>query len=100
MCWAWIIDPIASRAFLKRFLVSAPASKVLCFGGDYIPVENIVGHASLARRELARTLEELVGEGYLEEAEARDLVPDLMHGNAERVFGRQQAGTSTACKGR
>jgi uncharacterized protein len=87
LCWAWIIDPVASREFLKRFLVTAPASKVLCFGGDYIPVENIVGHAALARRELARALEELVEEGYLDDGEARELVPDLMHGNAERIFG-------------
>lgn len=86
LCWAWIIDPIGSRQFLKRFLVAAPASKVLCFGGDYIPVENIVGHAALARRELARALEELVDEGYLDAAAAADLVPDLMHGNAERIF--------------
>jgi hypothetical protein len=86
LCWAWIIDPIATRLFLKRYLVSAPASKVLCFGGDYIPVENVVGHAMLARRELARALEELVAEGYLDTAAAADLVPDLMHGNAERIF--------------
>lgn len=91
MCWAWIIDPIGSRSFLKRFLVSAPASKVLCFGGDYIPVENIVGHAILARRELARTLEELVAERYLSAAEAIDLVPRLMHGNADHVFYRRPA---------
>jgi predicted TIM-barrel fold metal-dependent hydrolase len=91
LCWAWIIDPLATRTFLKRYLVSAPASKVLCFGGDYIPVENVVGHAMLARRELARTLEELVAEGYLDAAAAADLVPDLMHGNAERIFyGRRR----------
>lgn len=86
LCWTWIIDPIATRLFLKRYLVSAPAAKVLCFGGDYIPVENVVGHAMLARRELARTLEELVAEGYLDATAAADLVPDLMHGNAERIF--------------
>jgi uncharacterized protein len=91
LCWAWIVDPVGSRQFLKRFLVTAPASKVLCFGGDYIPVENVVGHAAIARAELTRTLEELVEEGYLEMAEARDLVPELMHGNAERVFGRHRA---------
>ena len=72
--------------------MAAPASKVLCFGGDYIPVENIVGHAALARQELGRALEELVAEGYLDQTAARDLVPDLMHGNAERVFGKQRAG--------
>ncbi|MBX3029716.1 MAG: hypothetical protein KF809_06125 [Chloroflexi bacterium] len=87
LCWAWIIDPVATRDFLRRALTALPASKLLCFGGDYIPVENIVGHAQLARRELTRTLEGLVEDGYLEPAEAADLVPALMHGNAEQVFG-------------
>jgi hypothetical protein len=87
LCWAWIIDPVATRSFLKRFLVAAPASKVLCFGGDYIPVENIVGHARLARAGLARALGELREEGWLDDAALGDLVPALMHGNAERIFG-------------
>lgn len=90
LCWAWIIDPVAARAFVKRFLVAAPASKLLCFGGDYIPVENIVGHAHLARLELARALGELRDEGYLDDAELSDLVPQLMHGNAEGLFGAER----------
>lgn len=88
MCWAWIIDPVASSQFLKRFLTTAPASKVLCFGGDYIPIENVVGHARVARSGLARTLEDLCRDGYLADHEARSLVPKLMRGNAERIFGR------------
>lgn len=94
LCWAWIIDPVATRDFLRRAITTLPASKLLCFGGDYIPVENIVGHAMLARRELARVLEELVIEGYLDPVEAGDLVPALMHGNAQRVFGPRGVGTS------
>ncbi len=87
LCWAWIIDPLATRTFVKRFLVTAPASKLLCFGGDYIPVENVVGHAQLARDELARALGELRDERYLADQEIEALVPNLMHGNAERIFG-------------
>jgi uncharacterized protein len=91
LCWAWIIDPVAARSFVKRFLVAAPASKLLCFGGDYIPVENIVGHAHLARLELARALGELRDEGYLDDRAVAELVPQLMHGNAERVFRLDRA---------
>lgn len=87
LCWAWIIDPLATRTFVKRFLVTAPAAKLLCFGGDYIPVENVVGHAQLARDGLARALEELRDDGFLEDREIMELVPNLMHGNAERVLG-------------
>ncbi len=48
MCWAWIVSPIASVNFLKQYLVTAPANKVLTFGGDYFSVEPVVGHAALA----------------------------------------------------
>jgi predicted TIM-barrel fold metal-dependent hydrolase len=87
LSWAWIIDPLATITFVKRFLLTAPATKLLCFGGDYIPVENVVGHAQLARDGLARALEELRDAGYITDREIMELVPDLMHGNADRLFG-------------
>ena len=39
MCWAWIINPVAAKDFLKKYLVTAPANKILTFGGDYVVVE-------------------------------------------------------------
>jgi len=86
MCWAWIIDPLAARQFLKSHLVTAPANKVLTFGGDYIPVECVLGHARLAREGILRTLLELVDEGYLGQRDALDLVEPLLRGNARRIF--------------
>jgi uncharacterized protein len=86
LCWAWIINPVATKDFLKKLLVTAPANKVFVFGGDYIPVEPVVGHAILARRGIALALEELVNEGWLEMEEALDLVEPLMRGNARRLF--------------
>jgi predicted TIM-barrel fold metal-dependent hydrolase len=86
MCWAWIIDPVGSKEFLKRHIVTAPANKVLVFGGDYIPVECVVGHARLARRGIARALGELVEEGWLREADALELVEPLLRGNARKIF--------------
>ncbi len=86
LCWAWIINPIATKDFLKKCVVTMPANKIFTFGGDYIPVEPVVGHALLARRGIALALEELVGEGWLELAEAEDLVEPLMRGNARTVF--------------
>ncbi|MBE7503582.1 MAG: amidohydrolase family protein [Verrucomicrobiales bacterium] len=86
LCWAWIINPIASKDFLKKFLVTAPANKLLTFGGDYIPVEPVVGHAALARRGIALALAELVEEGWLSLNEALGLVDPIMHENARRLF--------------
>jgi len=86
MCWAWIMSPVASVNFLKSYLVTAPANKILTFGGDYIPVEPVVGHASIARAGITRTLGELVDEGWLSGDRASALIEPIMCGNARRIF--------------
>ncbi|HLZ07179.1 MAG TPA: amidohydrolase family protein, partial [Chloroflexota bacterium] len=63
LCWAWIINPRACVRFVKEFLMAAPSNKLLTFGGDYATVENIVGHAAIARQGMAQALSELVEEG-------------------------------------
>jgi len=86
MCWSWIINPVAAKDFLKKFLVTAPANKILTFGGDYIPVEPVLGHAVIARRGIALALSELVDEGWLSLADAMDLIDPIMHTNARQIF--------------
>ena len=86
MCWSWIINPIAAKDFLKKYLLTAPANKILVFGGDYIPVEPVLGHAIVARRGIALALSELVEEGWLSLARAVELTDMIMHDNARRIF--------------
>ncbi len=86
MCWAWIINPVAAKDFLKKYLVTAPANKLLTFGGDYIPVEPVLGHATIARRGIALALTELIQEGWLSTNDAMELVDPIMHENARRIF--------------
>ena len=89
-CWAWIIDPIGTKDFLKRYIVTAPANKIHTFGGDYLVVENVVGHARIARNGVYATLAELVEEGYLERKDALELVDPLLKGNARRIFNLEE----------
>ena len=86
MCWSWIINPVAAKDYLKKHIVTAPINKLLPFGGDYIPVEPVLGHAALARRGIAQALAELVEEGWLRLADALDLVDPILHENARRIF--------------
>ena len=86
LCWAWIINPAACVRFVKEFLLAAPANKLLTFGGDYATVENVVGHAAIARQGLAQALSELIDEGWLSEGAALELVDPLMRGNAHALF--------------
>jgi uncharacterized protein len=86
LCWSWIASPLSTRDFVCRFLTTAPSTKLMCFGGDYIAVENVVGHAELARRGLALALEQLVADGLISLDAAAAMVAPLMRGNARRLF--------------
>jgi predicted TIM-barrel fold metal-dependent hydrolase len=86
MCWSWIINPVAAKDFLKKYLVTAPANKLLTFGGDYRYVEQVLGHAEIARQGIALALSELVEENWLSLDDALELVDPIMHGNARRIF--------------
>ncbi|HOA74139.1 MAG TPA: amidohydrolase family protein [Phycisphaerae bacterium] len=86
MCWAWIIDPIASRHFLKRCLTAVPASKIFAFGGDYMYAEPVYGHLRLARHGIARCLSELVEEEFFTRDQAIAVAHRILHDNAAIVF--------------
>jgi predicted TIM-barrel fold metal-dependent hydrolase len=86
MCWGWIINPIAAKDFLKKFLVTVPVHKIFTFGGDTCPVEQVLGHAIIARQGIALALSELVEEGWLPLKNAMDMIDPIMHENARKVF--------------
>ncbi|MCF7973471.1 MAG: amidohydrolase [Phycisphaerae bacterium] len=90
MCWSWIINPVAAKDFLKKYLVTAPANKLLTFGGDYIPVEPVLGHAHMARQGITLALNELVAEGWLSLPDAQTLVGPLMRENAYQIFNLEK----------
>jgi predicted TIM-barrel fold metal-dependent hydrolase len=90
MCWSWLINPVAAKDFLKKYLVTAPANKIVTFGGDYIPVEPVIGHAAIARKGIALALSELVQEGWYTMDAAMAMVDELMYGNADRIFNLKQ----------
>jgi hypothetical protein len=98
LCWSWIVSPASTRDFVRRFLTTVPASKLMCFGGDYTTVEPVIGHAEIARRGLAGSLEQLILDEWLTAKEALALVRPLMRGNATRVF-RYEAGEHVNVRG-
>ena len=86
MCWAWIIDPASATQFLKAFIMAAPACKLCTFGGDYIPVELVPGHARIARRGITLAITQLLTEGWLRESDAPALIDRIMRGNAHELY--------------
>jgi hypothetical protein len=86
MCRSWIINPLAAKDFLKKFLVTAPANKIFTFGGGYIPVEPVPRHAEIARQGIAQALSELVDERWMTLIEAMSLTDVIMHQNARTLY--------------
>lgn len=86
MCWAWIINPIAAKDFLKKFIVTVPLNKITVFGGDYMPVELLPGHARIARIGIAQALSELVEESWIGIDDALWMTDVLMHENARQLY--------------
>lgn len=86
MCWSWSINPLAAKDFLKKFILTAPNNKIFTFGGDDVIVENLLGHAAIARKGITQALSELVSDDWIDLDDALDLVDDLMYKNAEKLF--------------
>jgi hypothetical protein len=88
MCWSWSMNPLAAKDFLKKFILAVPNNKIFTFGGDDKIVENVIGHAFVARKGIAQSLTELVTENWITMSDALDLTDDLMYKNAEKTFNK------------
>eukprot|EP01029_Cantina_marsupialis_P026130 TRINITY_DN694_c0_g2_i1.p1 TRINITY_DN694_c0_g2~~TRINITY_DN694_c0_g2_i1.p1 ORF type:complete len:423 (-),score=8.27 TRINITY_DN694_c0_g2_i1:1026-2294(-) len=87
MCWAWTLNPVASVDFLKKYIMSAPSNKLMVFGGDDLYVENLVGHAKIARHGISLALSELVEDRWMSEKDALEVANKIMWKNAKRMYG-------------
>jgi len=88
-CWAHVISPTASVRALVEYLDAVPANKILGFGGDYNFVDGVVGHAFIARENVARALAIKVDEGVFDLNRARQLAQMILHDNPAALFGLQ-----------
>jgi len=86
MCWAWSIDARACKAFLRRYIHTAPLNKLFVFGGDTFWPTNVVGYAIQARRGLTQVLEREIREGELTQDQALYIAARLMRENQEACF--------------
>jgi len=86
MCWSWSINPLAAKDFLKKYILTVPNNKIFTFGGDELIVENLIGHAMLARKGITQALSDLVADNWIAMDDALNLVDNLMFKNAEEIF--------------
>jgi hypothetical protein len=94
LCWAWALNPLASKDFVRRFLHAVPLNKLFAFGDDTSTPSMAYAYAVQMRRWLTRALEEEVADGFMTTRQAIDAASRLLRGNQLACFdieGRQRA---------
>jgi len=94
LCWAWAINPFATKDFVRRFLHAVPTTRLFAFGDDASTPAAAYGYAVQMRRWLARALDDEVADGLLTTREAMETATQLLRGNQLACFdieGRQRA---------
>lgn len=86
MCWSWTINPIAATDFLKKYIMTSPINKIMAFGGDDLYVENLIGHAKLARKGISKALGELVQGNWITEKDSFEIAEWIMWKNAKDIY--------------
>ena len=65
LCWAWSINPKASREFLRHYLHAAPINELFAFGGDTMRPRAAIAYSMQARNHIAQALNDEVTEGQI-----------------------------------
>ncbi len=94
LCWAWALNPFASKNFVRQFLHAVPLNKLFAFGDDTTTPSMAYAYAVQMRRWLTTALEEEVADGAMTTRQAMDGATQLLRGNQLACFdieGRQRA---------
>ena len=90
LCWIHIVSPKAARIILSEWLDMVPSNKILAFGGDYRFVEGVYGHIKIARRNVAKVLNEKVEEEEIGLKQAFSLSKKILRENAIKLFNLKE----------
>jgi hypothetical protein len=94
LCWAWALNPFATKDFVRHFLHTVPLNKLFAFGDDATTPSMAYAYAVQMRRWLTRAFEEEVADDFMTTQQAIDAATRLLRGNQLAYFdieGRQRA---------
>lgn len=84
--WAHIVSPEAAIRALIEYLDCVPANKISGFGGDFLYIDGVAGHAHIARENIAKALAFKVKHGAFDIARAKELARMILVDNPTRIF--------------
>mgnify|MGYP001135305216 CR=1 FL=1 len=86
LCWSWTMNSVASIDFLKKYIMTSPINKLMAFGGDDLYIENLIGHATTARKGISIALSELVRDNWITENDSIEIANRIMWQNVEDIY--------------
>jgi predicted TIM-barrel fold metal-dependent hydrolase len=86
MCWAHIISPNASVNSLIEWIDTLPMNKISAFGGDYMLVDGVYGHLTIAKENVARALSLKSEQGLFDIEKAKEIARMLFYDNPLKIF--------------
>lgn len=86
LCWAWGIDPAGIARIIRQFIRTAPANKLLGFGGDSLWPTASLGYCIQARQWMIQTLQQEIDDRTLTESQAIELSSRFLRNNAMECF--------------
>lgn len=85
MCWSHVISQSAAINALVEWLDAVPKNKIFGFGGDYLFLDGIFGHQSMARENIAAALSQKLSTGWSLQA-AKDTAVRLLITNPQEIL--------------
>ena len=86
MRWAHIISPNASVNSLLEWFDTVPINKISTFGGDYMLLDGVYGHLTIAKENVARVLSLKTEQGLFDIDNAKDIAKMLFYDNPLKLF--------------
>lgn len=90
MTWAALISPSYTVRYLQEYIETVPINKIMAFGGDAHTPEGVYAASVMARETVKNTLVPMVGNGYLSEPEAIEIVNKILRTNAIDFYDLQK----------
>ena len=86
LAWVHAISPELARRAVRTYVDLLPRNKVLGFGADCRVVEEVYGHLTLARQNLASALADKIQEGALDQPRALAWARAMLHDNVIEAY--------------
>lgn len=88
LCWTHIVSQRCAVQALDEAIDLIPINKIIAFGGDYnVPVENVYGHLTMAKENIAKVLSLRITEGQMKEVEAYKIAKKWFWDNPKELYG-------------